>query len=179
MILHDGAVVQDAPSIGGAYFKVWGASRDCVYVVGEGGTILNYDGAKWTRMDSGLPPTETLLTVAGRACDDVYAVGLGSGVALHFDGTAWKPVAGLAAGGASGLAGVAVDGAGDVAIGGLGGAKFRFSDGAWADDSRVPPRTLDFHGAWLDADDDVWLVGGNFVAPAGAPRQGLIARYGR
>jgi len=168
------------PSMGGAYFKVWGAARDCVYAVGQGGTILHFDGSAWTRMANPAGANTPLVTVAGRACDDVYAVGgAANGVALHFDGAAWSPVAGLALDNANGLAALAVDASGDVAIGGLGGDKFRFHAGAWADDSLLDPRGSDFHGAWLDGAEDIFLVGGNFVAPPGAPRQGIIARYAR
>ncbi len=32
---------------------VWGASNNDVFVVGFSGVILHYDGASWTRMNSG------------------------------------------------------------------------------------------------------------------------------
>jgi hypothetical protein len=162
----------------GAYFKVWGASANCVYLVGESATIARFDGMKWSPMQSGAPANQTLLTVTGRACDDAWVVGgFGDGIALHYDGASWSPPDGLDVSQSSGLAGVAVDAAGDVVMVGSAGAKFRRpAGGAWADDSRQPPGD-DFHGAWIDAPDDAWAVGGNYIAPPPTVRQGIVARF--
>ncbi len=183
VLLHfDGlkwATATGAPALGGAYFKVWGSAADDVFVVGQGGTILHFDGMSWSPMASGVGPFVTLLTVAGRARDDVYVVGgLGNGVALHYDGKSWQPVAGLNVGTISALAALAVDATGGVVVGGLAGVKFRRPSGAWLDESRTPPRSSDFHGAWMAGPDNLFLVGGNYIAPAGAPRSGIIAHYG-
>jgi hypothetical protein len=184
VLLHwDGkawAPAAGAPQLGGALFKVWGGARDDVWAVGDGGTILHYNGSTWTKMESGLPARVTLFTVAGRGRDDVYAVGgLGSPAALRWDGKAWAPVAGLNLDFVSGLSGVAVAPSGDVVITGIAGAKFRGRPGAWIDDSRLEPRQDDFHGALAFGPEDLWIVGGNFTAPRGAARTGVIAHYGQ
>lgn len=70
---------------------VWGASPDAVYAVGNGGTILLFDGTAWTPMDSGTGVN--LNGVYGYATNDVYAVG-DSATILHYDGSTWSPFAG-------------------------------------------------------------------------------------
>jgi len=58
---------------------VWGRSGSDVYVVGDNGLILHYDGAAWTASHQG---TDALLAVFGWAPGDVYAVGVGGRVLL-------------------------------------------------------------------------------------------------
>jgi len=68
---------------------VWGASSDNVYAVGDGGTILFFDGSSWAEIDSGV--AVNLNSVWGRSADDVYAVGQ-QGSVLHFDGQSWTTI---------------------------------------------------------------------------------------
>ena len=166
------------PPLGGSFFKVWGTSARDVFVVGQLATILHYDGSAWTPMTSGLTKSTALLTIAGRAPNDVYAVGgQGIAVALHFDGSAWAPVANLDVSGASGLTGVSVTAAGDVSITGLEGAKFRTANGKWVDDSLISTQA-DLHGTWLAGPEDIFAVGGNLNAATGLSHQGVVAHYG-
>lgn len=73
---------------------VFGFGPSDVYAVGVGGGAIHYDGARWTRLESGT--TQDLWGVWGRATNDLWVVG-GSGgstpVLLHFDGTRFAPVA--------------------------------------------------------------------------------------
>src|SRR5437773_521857 len=64
-----------SPTATGAYFKVWGSSANDVFICGQGGTILHWDGAALTPQPTGLAANVTLFTVHGRAPNDVYAVG--------------------------------------------------------------------------------------------------------
>ena len=69
---------------------VWGSNRRNVLAVGDGGTILGYNGKVWTPLPSGTD--SALLGIWGQAANDaydVYAVGDG-GQVLHSDGTAWN-----------------------------------------------------------------------------------------
>ena len=72
---------------------VWGSGPTDVYVVGDGGTILHYDGRKptaypwWDAMTSGT--TKNLHGVWGSGKDDVFAVGT-NGTVLHHDGKQWN-----------------------------------------------------------------------------------------
>ncbi|MBW1786259.1 MAG: hypothetical protein JRK53_06510, partial [Deltaproteobacteria bacterium] len=52
---------------------IWGASSSNVFAVGELGTILHYNGSKWSVMSSGT--TVTLKSVWGSSGTDVFAVG--------------------------------------------------------------------------------------------------------
>lgn len=68
---------------------IWGSAPNDLFIVGEAGTILRYDGVRWYEMDS--PTTVALRSVWGTGPTDVYAAG-DEGVLLHFDGAAWTPV---------------------------------------------------------------------------------------
>ncbi len=68
---------------------VWGSSHSDIFVVGEAGTILHYDGNVWSHMNSGT--TEWLLGVWGSSHYDVFAVG-DKGTVLHYDGSNWSPM---------------------------------------------------------------------------------------
>jgi hypothetical protein len=65
---------------------VWGSSGSDVFVVGDGGTILHYNGNTWSTMTSGT--TNWLSGVWGSSGSDVFAVG-GSTI-LHYDGINWS-----------------------------------------------------------------------------------------
>lgn len=77
------------PVPGTALHGVWGRDRRNALAVGDHGTILGYDGNKWTAMASGTG--SVLHSVWGTSVADVYCVG-DDGLALHLDGTAWVPV---------------------------------------------------------------------------------------
>ncbi|WP_207689828.1 hypothetical protein [Desulfonema limicola] len=71
------------------YYGVWGSSASDVFVVGDIGTIMHYDGSTWQRMESGTD--RILYKVWGTSPTDVFAVG-SDGVILHYDGTRWTPM---------------------------------------------------------------------------------------
>lgn len=107
-----------APAPGLALRSVWGSGPDDVWAVGEAGTILHWDGQRWS--GGAFPPaferSTELRQVTGTARDDVWAVGL-LGVAIHYDGKAWSMVE---TGTTDGLLAVAASAAG-VWVGGEGG----------------------------------------------------------
>lgn len=65
----------------------WAAAEDDVWMVGEHGVLLHYDGTNFRNVDAGTQAA--LLAVHGSAADDVWAVGSG-GVVLHYDGANWN-----------------------------------------------------------------------------------------
>jgi hypothetical protein len=67
---------------------IWGSSASDVFVAGQGGSILHYDGTgtTWELMNSGT--ARNLYGVWGRSATDVFAVGA-NGTILHYDGSAW------------------------------------------------------------------------------------------
>ena len=60
--------------------SVWGTSPTDIYVAGAGGTVLHYDGTKWSRKETGTGVN--LLNVFGVG-NDVYVSGF-SGAILHY-----------------------------------------------------------------------------------------------
>jgi hypothetical protein len=59
---------------------VWGSGGNDVWAVGDGGTLLHYDGDVWDPQSS--PTVNDLYGLWGRAADDVFAVG-DYGTILH------------------------------------------------------------------------------------------------
>ena len=161
-----------------AFFKIWGSAANDIFVCGEGGTILHWDGTTWTAQPSGVPQSTTLFTVAGRSATEVYAVGgLGRGVVLRYDGQSWQPLADPALAQIGALSGVAVDSDGSLVLVGAAGTKLHGKPGALVDDSFDAPRD-DLHAAAIRA-GELFAVGGNYVAPAGVVRTGVVAHRGR
>jgi hypothetical protein len=66
---------------------VWVSASGEVFVVGDGGTVLHYDGFNWGTMTQ-TATGQNLNDVWGTAPDDVYAVGE-SGAIIHYDGNGW------------------------------------------------------------------------------------------
>ena len=66
---------------------VWGSGPDDVWIAGDYGLLLHWDGQSLTKAVSGT--SEPLLALWGRAPNDVWAVGWG-GTALHWDGASWS-----------------------------------------------------------------------------------------
>ena len=69
---------------------IWLASEDIGYAVGEGGLVMRVERGEATILDSGT--SEFLNRVWGSDVNNVFAVGM-NGTFLHFDGTAWSPMA--------------------------------------------------------------------------------------
>jgi hypothetical protein len=66
---------------------IWGSASDDIFAVGDAGTILHFDGAKWSIMTTNT--SAKLHGVGGSSATDVFAVGEG-GIILHYDGTKWS-----------------------------------------------------------------------------------------
>lgn len=71
---------------------IWGSSANNVYAVGENGTILHYDGSRWSAEDiGGIIPDFT--DVWGSAPDNIYVTGPHG--TYHYDGNTWEKVTSL------------------------------------------------------------------------------------
>ena len=68
--------------------SVWTDGPGDVWVVGDAGLVLHYDGTSWHRMVSGTQAN--LRSVWGTSANDVWAVGSG-GVAIRWNGSAFLP----------------------------------------------------------------------------------------
>lgn len=78
------------PGSGETLRGVWGMSSTDAFAVGDGGTILRFDGRSWRPQVS--HTFENLSGIWGTSTTDVFAVGA-HGTILHFDGSRWRPVA--------------------------------------------------------------------------------------
>jgi hypothetical protein len=160
--------------LGRSLNKIWGASADDIYAVGEYGTVWHRKGGAWSLESNPPVASSTLLTVFGCSATDVYAVG-GSDV-IHNDGTGWSKVTVDLS---NEVNGVTCGKPGEVLIVGFGGLKQRLVGGEWVDEFDVAP-TGDLHGAWSDGAGSFWVAGGDFISgpSMGKPRKTLIGRYG-
>ncbi|MEK6606576.1 MAG: hypothetical protein AABZ30_02845 [Myxococcota bacterium] len=171
---YDGSVWADVDAGLGVdvarYFKVWGTAIDDVFIVGEGGVIVHFDGVNFTQMSSGT--ADRLITVYGRGSDDVWAVGgLGSGVVLRYDGKTWASVGPA---GVGGLMGLWTGPGSDVVVSGFYGV---VAVGHVSDWNEVVGLTSDcLHGVWGDGKGTVLAGGGEFLGSP--PRAGVIVGIG-
>lgn len=145
---------------------VLGVTASCALAAcdSQHGTTPSDDG--WQLVQRDLPGA--LLSVWGRADDDVWAVGAdardGSGpLVLHFDGSAWtREATGLTQGDLWWVFGTSD---GTIYFGGNGGVIVRHR----ADTYEVmdTPGTGTVYGLWGAGPDDVWAVGGDSDASGG------------
>ncbi|MCK6526270.1 hypothetical protein L6R50_01480 [Myxococcota bacterium] len=140
-------------------YKVHGTSSSDAWIVGTGGTILHYDGAAWTRVDS--PTSAVLFTVHAGGPFPVAVGGANQAVILHYEGGSWldhSPEFQPTVNGVSGR--------GDMLIAtGAQGSIHRWDGEAWVTDASESISTLTLHGAWVDDEEGLWVVGGQLSAP--------------
>src|SRR2546425_4492046 len=72
---------------GNSLYSAWGSASNDVWAVGEGGTILHWDGTAWSAFASGTG--NYLYSVWGSASNDVWGVD-DRGTILHWDGSGWS-----------------------------------------------------------------------------------------
>jgi hypothetical protein len=136
---------------------VWAGASDDFLIVGEGATVLRWNGVSFEGGELGME--ETLLRVQGTGASDVYAVG-GGGTILHWNGVAWSRVA---AGTTSSLLGVWGSGPNDVFAVGAGGVILRRDGPAWsvAQVAGVEnlPHVPELYGVWSSGPNDTVVVG--------------------
>ncbi len=156
-------------------YKVWGADANHVFIVGNGGMALHYDGAEWRKEDTGT--TDPLFTVAGRAKDDVYAVGGDvSGLLVHWNGVKWTPL-GVGEFAPQRMPGLHTAPGEPVYVSGAFGYVARLTeDGIWQEPD--PVHDHGYHAVRSDGAGGVWAVGGDLVSLV--PKNGAsIALAGR
>jgi len=155
------------------YFKVWGSAANDMWVIGDWGRVMHFDGASWTA--ERLTDSPRLVTIHGGGPADAVIVG-GRNTAEIFQngGSGWSD--NLAPENTTALNGVYVSASGRAAAAGMRGNALIRDDGQW---SLLPvtPKVLDWHGVWVDSGGDVWVVGGN-LQTADALNNGAILRYG-
>ena len=76
------------PAAGGKTLRaIWGSTSTSLWLVGDGGTILQWNGVAATPVPSGI--SESLRAIWGASDRDIWAVG-DSGRILHYDGSTWS-----------------------------------------------------------------------------------------
>jgi hypothetical protein len=154
----------------GVMFKVWGTGDEDVWVVGEGGTVLRFDGSAWQAVAA--PTEDRLVTIHGTPGVGPYAVGgLANGTLLELDGPAMedRTPEHVAA-----LMGVFVaDEAWAVAVG-IRGLVVERQEGEWIELTESPTGA-DLHAvaAWRG---EAFAVGGALLSPN--LDRGTILRFG-
>src|SRR5260221_2426316 len=146
--------------------EISGSAADDIWVVGELGTTLHYDGTTWSLVPSGV--TTNLLGVWTGGASDAWAVGEGE-IVLRWDGTSWSPALSPSAGVLIGVWGSSAE---DVwAVGIDGGAAFvsRWNGNEWQYSGLDGEPS--FWDVWGTGPNDVWAVG------SAGPDSGHIFRY--
>jgi hypothetical protein len=128
---------------------VYASTPNDVFMVGSGGTIARWDGAKWTTVKT----SSTWASITGTSANDVW-IG-GAGIASHWDGSSWTDR--TMDGNVDALTSTSAD---DVhaAVTVAGEAKIlRFDGTAWTLAGTLPAGTQ-VRRLWAAAKDDVWAT---------------------
>ncbi len=73
----------------GTFFKVWGSAADDVYVIGQRGAVLHWDGTALRTVDVGV--ADDLIGIWGTSADRIALVGgRATGAAALWDGSSWR-----------------------------------------------------------------------------------------
>jgi hypothetical protein len=155
VVHYDGTAFapQTVPTGGAVLTDLWGAGPSDLYLSGDGGLLLHYDGASWTPIDTGI--TSMITAVSGSGPDHVMAVAAGGSVAVLSAGS-WTTTSVT---GGDALVDIAVIGPGEaIALGGAEGSVVQ-RGGTWGD---VPVGSLS--RVWASADGAI--AGGVFAGSA-------------
>ncbi|MEM7675333.1 MAG: hypothetical protein AAF449_04940 [Myxococcota bacterium] len=143
-----------------AFFKVWGTSADNVYVVGQRGAVLRWNGTELTEVLVGT--SRDLIALWGTGPESIVIVGgRANGQVVTWDGSQWRTTL-LAL--RPGLNGVWMNDPKVAHLVGLNGSILRFDvDTEEVIDDSPPEVGLDFHAVFGDpAGQGLVAVGGNF-----------------
>lgn len=132
---------------------MWGFPDGTFYAVGEAGTVLYWNGASWSLMDT--PVREDLHGIWASAADDVYAAGLG-GTLIHFDGLQWIVVPTPTN---NDYYAVWASSTNDVFVAGAGGSVWNRTAGNWTEYEIAPGRR--FRALWGYSHNEVYAAGSN------------------
>lgn len=145
----DGWCWSNPSPIGSDFSAVWVTAENDVWVAGERGAIIHFDGNEWSQTTQATSYYFFALWASGPS--DVWAVG-SPGAILHYDGNVWRDYSVPALQVLSAVWGSAPN---DVWAAGLSGALYHFDGLAW---SPVDLGTTDdFRSLWGAARDDIWM----------------------
>lgn len=136
---------------------VWsGSAPSCpggVWVVGEGGTILTWNGSTWRSVTS--PTSSDLLGIWGPSADTAWAVGAG-GTIIRWASGSWTHVASGSTATLRGIWGTSASNAWAV---GDSGTILRWNGSTWA--SVTSGTTATLTGVWGTSANDIWAIASN------------------
>jgi len=138
-------------SIRGAWGITGEANGTDLFAIGDTGTILHYDGSKWTIMDSGT--YNHLHGIWGSSFTDIFAAG-GKGTILRYDGTSWSK---MNSGTDQRLFSVWGSSASDVFVVGTNGTILHYDGTGWRD--MASPEGVNLNAVWGTSGTDVFAVG--------------------
>ncbi len=163
---------------GAAFFKVWGASDDDVWICGQSGALVHWDGSALTAVDSGQPSIGAAVhrrrprarrRLRRRRPRHRRRAPLRRQQLERPRRRGPRQTM-------PGLTGVSVDSDGTVVMVGGSGTKLRGKPGALVDETAFATRD-DLHATSIVGGQQ-FAVGGTYLAPAPAPRMGVVAHYG-
>jgi hypothetical protein len=173
-------------------FKVYGFACDDIWMVGQRGLAIHWNGTKFDH-----PPPDTgaglpLFTVHGIKRDRIYAVGgASSGVIVAWDGAWWMDETPKPGDGAPFpmMNGVWVANDGTAYTAGFNGHIYKRdptapqgTKTAWSELPTNPTGSTlratfkDYHSIWVDEKNEIWAVGGDLTADP--PKGGVLVHYG-
>jgi hypothetical protein len=157
VLVENNSWVPEQTGTASVLYDIWGSAQHNIIAVGEGGTILRYDGSSWNTDASGT--TIHLSGIWGSAMDDIYAVG-DKATLLHYDGVRWSPVAHPLSGTDYPLYDVWGSSATDVFVAGF-GAVIHYDGTVWSrmDLSAVVAdwSSIVFNSVWGSSGADVYV----------------------
>lgn len=142
-----GAFTRIPTGVTGYLWGIYSSGPSDIWVVGDNGAVLHYDGTAWNRVSF---TTEKLLSIWGAGANDIWVGGYGAKV-FHYDGTSWSAVPVPGSGTLLGLTGT---GSRDVWATN-GSAVSHWNGTAWSNTS-VTGTT---QAVWAVSPSDVWAVG--------------------
>ena len=144
---------------GNDLYAIWGTEDTSVFIVGESGTILRYNGAEWVLMVSG--STRDLRTIWGTDRSDIFAAG-NSGTILHYDGSKWSS---MSSGTGNSLNGIWGTDSGSIFAVGSNGTIIFYDGSAWS--PLASSSAMNLYSIWGIDSSEVFAVG----------ESGTILRY--
>lgn len=132
---------------------IWGTSSSDLYVCGDSGKILQYDGTSWSEMPSGV--AIALSAIWGTSSNNIFAVGQ-NGTIVSYNGTAWNT---MPSGTSSHLNAIWGSSADSIFAVGNTGTVVSYNGTAWA--PLPPPLGVGnhFRGIWGTSASDMFVVG--------------------
>jgi hypothetical protein len=122
-----------------------------MWVAGNDGLILLFNGTEWTTSESGI--TENINDIWFTSASNGYAVGDG-GLVLHYDGSVWTTITAVTS---ENLLGVCfIDENMGWAVG-TAGAILAYNSGTWS--QITTSHTGDLYDVYALASDDIWVCG--------------------